>query len=360
MFDIAIIGGGPAGATLARMVATRMGEKCKILLVDRRRLTQEVDVGSFRKCCGGLVAPDAQKMLARMGLALPKSVLVGPQIFAVRTIDLSVGLERYYQRFYINIDREKFDRWLVSQIPDNAEIMDDCLFKSYEQSGNGYRLKLLYKGKIIERTVRIIIGADGAFSQVRKQAFGEKKWPKRYISIQKWYKSQKTSPYFGAIFDPEITDFYSWIIPKEDLLILGAALEMGENVHQKFELLKLKLENFGYQFGEETKKEGAFILRPLNLGQINTGKAGILLIGEAAGWISPSSAEGLSYAFRSAMILADSINQGFTGLDSRYKRRCRKLFANVLLKNVKSPAMYGQRLRQLVLRSGIESLDVWE
>ncbi|OVE81255.1 hypothetical protein BVY04_03690, partial [bacterium M21] len=65
------------------------------------------------KCCGGLLAPDAQEMLSKFGLALPKSILVDPQLFIVRTIDLHLKLERNYQRFYMNMDRAKFDEWLV-------------------------------------------------------------------------------------------------------------------------------------------------------------------------------------------------------------------------------------------------------
>ena len=70
------------------------------------------------KPCGGLLAPAAQAELARQGLGVPASVIAGPQLFAVRTLDLPARLERLYQRFYINVDREAFDRWLVSLVPE--------------------------------------------------------------------------------------------------------------------------------------------------------------------------------------------------------------------------------------------------
>ena len=68
------------------------------------------------KCCGGLLAPDAQKMIGKMGLAVPKKVLVDPQIFLVRTIDFDNHLESYYQRYYFNMNRLDFDKWLLSVI----------------------------------------------------------------------------------------------------------------------------------------------------------------------------------------------------------------------------------------------------
>ena len=105
MYDVAIIGAGPAGATLARLISDRFG----VLLVDKRRLSG-ADTDEFPgKCCGGLLAPDAQGMLSKMGLGLPKSVLVDPQLFVVRAIDVKQRTERYYQRYYINMDRGRFD-----------------------------------------------------------------------------------------------------------------------------------------------------------------------------------------------------------------------------------------------------------
>ena len=35
-----------------------------------------------------MIAPDAQQMLAKLGLGVPLEVLVGPQLFTVRTIDV--------------------------------------------------------------------------------------------------------------------------------------------------------------------------------------------------------------------------------------------------------------------------------
>ena len=61
MHDIAIIGAGPAGATLARL----LGSSYRVLLIDRRAFSPNDH--SRGKCCGGLLAPDAQKMLSRLG-----------------------------------------------------------------------------------------------------------------------------------------------------------------------------------------------------------------------------------------------------------------------------------------------------
>jgi len=92
MYDIAIIGAGPAGATLARLI----GKNYRVLLVDKRPLLETYSKNLLSKCCGGLLAPDAQKMLGFLGLGLPQQVLVEPQLFVVRTIDLCKKIEKYY------------------------------------------------------------------------------------------------------------------------------------------------------------------------------------------------------------------------------------------------------------------------
>lgn len=133
------------------------------------------------------------------------------------------------------------------------------------------------------------------------------------IAIQEWFEASSNQNYYGAIFDKEITDFYSWTIPKENQIILGTAIKSGDDALEKFELLKTKLKKYGYGFDKSIKKNGAYLARPVNLDQICTGRNRVALIGEAAGFISPSSAEGFSYAFRSSLAFANALEQGSEG-----------------------------------------------
>lgn len=356
MYDLTIVGGGPAGAAVARF----LGGKYKVLLLERRRLDMPQDglisIG-IEKCCGGLIAPDAQKMLARMGLGVPKEVLVGPQLFTVRTIDVQNKLERYYQRHYINIDREKFDRWLFSMVPSQVEVRCGASFKAFESLPESVRFKYKVNDKVYEAETKYLIGADGASSTIRRIC-SPKNQAKKYISIQEWFKTNNKTAYYSAIFDPEITDFYSWTIPKEDYLIIGSALLPNKNPTQRFYLLKQKLENYDYDLGESVKRNGAYILRPEKTNQIFLGHGRIALIGEAAGWISPTSAEGLSYAFRSASALAQSMKESPKNIIELYYTKTRSLRLNLLSKNLKAPFMYNSKLRKLVLQSGLLSMDI--
>ncbi len=351
-YDIAIIGAGPSGSTLARLLSRQY----KVLLVDRRRLDRDPD-GAPGKCCGGLVAPDAQQAIARLGMGLPAGVLVGPQLFAVRSIDLAAGLERHYQRFYINIDRERFDRWLVSLAP-STETRFGCQFKGFERVSRGFHIRLVEAGHEFAEEASVLIGADGAASPVRRLALPGGHRPEQYVAIQEWFEDRGQSPFFSAIFDPETTDFYSWTIPKDGALLLGAALRPGSDASTKFGRLKQKLEPLGFALGKPIRREGAMILRPTSARQILTGSNGVALVGEAAGFISPSSCEGFSYAFRSAEALAKSLMPGIEGFEARYAGNTRDLRTNILVKNIKSPFMYNSLLRHTVMKAGISSLKV--
>lgn len=352
MYDIIIIGSGPAGSNLARLI----GNKYRVLLIDKRDLEDEKSDNHSTKCCGGLLAPDAQKMIAKLGLGIPKDILVDPQLFAVRTIDLTNHIERLYQRFYFNMDRERFDRWLVSLIPDSVDKKFNAIFKNYSKTKEGYEITYIYQGKACKAQTRLLVGADGAHSKLRMNLDHNKNLPKRYIAIQEWFECADHIPYYTAIFDEEISDFYSWIIPKEKHLLLGAALKPKDSPKEKFDILKCKLAQLGFQLDNKIKTEGAYINRTIGTSQLYTGNDSIALIGEAAGAISPSSAEGISYALKSSLYLAQSLDKSIDGFAARYRQKMSNIKINILMKNLKSPAMYNPQIRNLAMKSGLQSI----
>ena len=113
-YDVIIVGAGPAGSTLARELFASC-PYLKILLIDGQDEKN-------KKPCGGLLAPDAQRALAKFKLSLPSELLSDPQIFAVEVIDLQSKITKYYQRHYLNMDRYSFDKYLVSLVPKSVDI----------------------------------------------------------------------------------------------------------------------------------------------------------------------------------------------------------------------------------------------
>ena len=343
MYDIAIIGLGPAGATLARL----LDKKYKLIAIDRKN-------EKAGKCCGGLLSPDAQKILAQFNICLPKDVLVNPQIFSVKTIDFDNLILKYYQRFYLNMDRKKFDDFLISLIPENIEIYSDSVCNKIERLHDSYRF--IFKAKGIEKTeeARLIIGADGANSIVRKTFYGKQKIDK-YISIQEWYRDKTNSPFYSCIFDKKITDSYCWAISKDDYLIIGGAFP-PDNSKMRFELLKERVKSTGISLDELVKKEACFVYFNRGFSGTCTGNSGAYLIGEAAGMISPSSLEGISYSMESAKILSEIMNGNCSNIQNKYYFKSLGIRMRLLLKILKMPLMYNKILRKLVMKCGIKAI----
>ncbi len=351
MYDVIIIGAGPAGATLARLAGTQR----RVLLVDKRPSFD----AAHGKCCGGLLAPDAQRLISKLGLGLPRHILAEPQIFVVRAIDLPRRLSRYYQRFYLNMDRAKFDAWLLSLVPLTVEVRLGCRLAAFTRQKDRMTVTLQEEGGSREVETKLLVGADGAFSKVRRLAFPHTPGPNAYIAIQERVEAAEPLPYFSALFDHEITDFYCWTIPKDDHLLIGAALHPLAGAAAQFGLLKEKLRDYGYRFGKVVRREGAWIVRPRRFQDIITGGPGLAFVGEAAGFISPSSAEGLSYAMGSALYLAEEMNLSLQDIERRYHRRTLPLRKNLFIKNVKSPFMFNPLLRRLIMQTGLNSLEMY-
>ena len=256
------------------------------------------------------------------------------------------------------MDRGKFDRWLLSMVAPTVERRFGWRFKSYRREKGHFTIRLIKDGKVCEENAAMLVGADGASSRVRKLALSGRVCPKTYIAIQQWLEAEEQLPYFSTLFDPEITNYYCWTIPKENHLIIGAALSPGREVTKKFELLKIRLADFGFRFGKLIRQESAFILRPVHSRQISTGTIGIALIGEAGGFISPSSAEGFSYAFKSALALAEVLRESPNNFKQRFRRKTRNLRANIIVKNLKSLFIYHPRLRNIIIRTGLQSMRI--
>lgn len=348
MYDIVIIGLGPAGATLARLLDSSFS----VAVIDKKTDCER----GFHKPCGGLLAQDAQKALSRFDLTLPKEVLVDPQIFAVRTLDIRTGLTRHYQRFYINLDRHRFDLWMRALIPKGVEIYDDSTCTGIRRQEDHFSLQFSHGGRQKSIEVKYVVGADGANSLVRKSLYPNKAI-RSYVSIQQWFPEINPNPFYSCIFDPDNTDCYSWTISKDGHFIFGGAYPR-ENSRQRFENQKQRLKEFGFRFGEPLKTESCLVLRPSKPGDFCTGKDGGFLIGEAAGFISPSSLEGISSAINSAYSLSKVLNSRVPDPCAAYRRVTRSLRWKLFMKVMKSPFMYQPLLRKLVMMSGLNSIDL--
>ena len=346
--DVLVVGAGVAGS----IFSLTCSDELDVMVIDKKKCDSSSK--GFKKPCGGLLAHDAQKSLAKLGLTLPLSVLVNPQIFAVKTMDANSRLTRFYQRFYLNIDRHRFDCWLASLIREKVTLVDDAFVTDIQYVNDQAIVTYKKNNQTFVVQATTLIGADGAASLVRKSI--SNKPIRQYLAIQEHMQASSSDAQLSCFFDSSITDCYGWASVKDDSLIVGVALPLNESSN-RYDRFKKMITSFNIPLSDVIKKEACLVNSPSSPFQIVEGKNNVGLIGEAAGFISPSSLEGISYAIDSALCASQSFKDKKFSL-KKYRAKTTSLKVKILLKIFKSIVLYTPWIRKLVLLSNIQAIKV--
>lgn len=349
MYDVAVIGLGPAGSVFAKTLSSDF----KVIAIDKKGADSD-----FKKTCGGLLSPDAQKLLKKLDIFLSDSVILNRQFPSVKTFALDSRNVKSYSRDYINIDRHLFDMELISHIPANVEVKSNSRCSKIIKTSHGFDIFYICDGKENMVSARYIVGADGAGSIVRRTLFSDKKI-RHYVAVQQSFEltDGNFEQQYSCIFDPENTDCYAWSLSKDDRFIFGGAFP-AKNCRIRFDSLKEKLKDYGFEYGKIINTEACLVLRPSSFKNFCTGGDNAFLIGEAAGFISPSSLEGISSGILSGKLLADVLNLKPNLPNKKYHRATLSLRLKIILKLLKCPFMYNPSLRNLVMKSGLLTVNI--
>jgi geranylgeranyl reductase len=167
-------------------------------------------------------------------------------------------------------------------------------------------------GKPAMVKARTIIGADGAKSQVARHAgvtgAAETQYVFAYHEIVKapaikpaGYDDTRCDVYYQGTLSP---DFYGWVFPHGDTLSIGTgSADKGFSLRNAVGELR---NASGLGDSEVLRREGAPLpMKPLP--RWDNGRD-VVLVGDAAGVVAPSSGEGIYYAMACARMAADKVH----------------------------------------------------
>ena len=347
IYDVVVIGAGPASSAFLCSVSDGL----EIAVINKK---------ASRKVCGGLLSSSAVRELSEMGLTAPESVKVSPKVEVIRTIDLRDGYTRYYPRDYINVDREKFDSWLMSVSAGKQDIFEGTC-TGFKKVGENYLVRFLDSEGEKSLLCRSIVGGDGANSVIRRGISSEKKRKDMYIAIQQWFNASECVGHdgknaFSCVFDNSVSDSYAWSFTKDDKIAFGGAFPKQIS-RERFETEKKNLEKYGIIFGEPLTTEACNVVFSKSTQNFMLGLKNekVYLIGEAAGLISPSSLEGISSALKSGYELG-KIFAPEKSVFAEYTKKLRLLRLKLRFKRFTSFVLCSPLLRFFVMRSGIGSV----
>lgn len=302
VYDVAVIGGGPSGATAAEQLA-RAGHS--VLLVDPDNRI---------KPCGGAIPCRALR-----DFDIPEELLVAranaARIIAPsgKSVDMQIGTIGYVGM----VDRATFDPWLreraglagatrfTGKLEAMAEQPNKTLSLTLEGTGADN------KSETMVVTARLVLGADGANSAVRRISFAAARKPPYVFAYHEIVESpdHATPAEFVAdrcdvVYDGKISpDFYGWVFPHGTHTSVGCGSAVkGHNLRQATSELRARS---GLANCRTIRREGAPLpLKPMR--RWDNGK-NVLLTGDAAGTVAPSSGEGIYYAMLCGKLCADAL-----------------------------------------------------
>ena len=368
LYDVLIIGAGPSGSNAA-ISYKNLNPNLKVGLIDKSVFPRD-------KSCGDAIGPGVISALKRFNNQhildnepqVVSTTLYGPE---------NIGIQNYIPEVknkedsivYV-IPRIDLDNRILNLAKDlDVDVFEGYSFVSFEKdSDNKLVVEIKNGDNITKLGAKILVGADGANSRVRKQlnVNTNSDWHKA-IAIRAYIDS----PNYLEIFKERTLMFeinvsaekgYAWAFPsKGNLLNIGIGVPL--NIFKKEKLdINVLLQDFITQLTnrgvviENIRDEKSYLLpfassRPKFKNDIN-----VALIGDASSMINPMSGEGIFYGMEAGYLLAKNtynlidspdLTKGIADYEKAFSKRFRKHYLSCALARLllQSPFMTKRLLK---------------
>ena len=302
---VAVIGGGPAGACAAETLAKG---GCETFLIERKMDNCKPCGGAIPLCMVGefdLPEEIIDRKVTKMKMISPSN----------RAVDVGQTLN---DKEYIGMcRREVMDDFLRKRAKSLGTNLVNGLFMKLDDPGQGNGPMTIHYndyevdakvGEPKTMEVDVIIGADGANSRVAKNidageydyaiAFQERiKIPDEKME----YYKDLAEMYVGDDVSP---DFYGWVFPKYDHVAVGTGTVVNKTSIKQYQAAMRKRAEEKCAGGKIIRVEAHPIPehpRPRRV------QGRVALVGDAAGYVTKCSGEGIYCAAKSGRMAAEAV-----------------------------------------------------
>ncbi|MEV5691242.1 geranylgeranyl reductase family protein [Micromonospora globbae] len=301
VWDLAVVGAGPAGLSAA-YAAARAG--VRTLVVERAAHPR------YKTCGGGLIGTS---------LAAVQDRIEVPAHDRVDRVTFTRNGRRQFSRRHggpliTMVRREEFDdRLRAAAVEAGAEVRERAPVRALEQDADGVRLRLADGSTVRARTV---IGADGS-SGVTARHVGV-----RYrqvdlgleLEIEVPPEQQERWRRHVLLDWGPLPGSYAWVFPKGDRLTVGVIAARGEGECTR-DYLRAFVDRLGLADAPAAHDSGHLTRCRAEDSPLRHGR--VLVVGDAAGLLEPWSREGISYALRSGELAGAAVAEGDLGAYER-------------------------------------------
>jgi geranylgeranyl reductase family protein len=343
-YDVIVSGAGPIGG----YVSKKISEKNYSVAV----LEKNNQIGKYLNCAG-LVTERVLK-ITKISLKLIQNNIYGANIHSPSNDVLKIGGDRIHA---IVIDRINFDKEIIKQ----AEKKQVDIFlrnRLYFVKKNKNKL-IIKTSENKEYECKILIGSDGPFSKTRK--LFNLPSPKEFLrGIGAEVSNVSIDPNFVEIFVGKniAPGFFAWIIPINEagtearigLCIDKNAINPPMFYFKKF-LKSKNTQNFLKNVKIKRNITGVIPLGPLK----KTFTDNVLLVGDAAAQVKPTSGGGLYSGLLSADYCANIV--GFSLEKNNFSSNFFKKYHKLWYKDIGKELNRGMTFRMIFKKLSDEEFD---
>ena len=304
MYDVIVVGAGPAGSSAARR-CVQLG--LKALLIDKAVFPRD-------KICGGALSAQA---ISYLDFELPREI-VERDIYGARVHFAASHVEvKKPYRIAVTVSRTEFDHFLLRKAEEvGVKILEGARVSALEPDRDCVQVvagKDRYDG-------RVVIGADGFHSIVAKHV------RPRHSKDEYGFCVESKIPADDAAIDAYIRNMveihfnvahggYGWVFPHRGYFSVGVG-GMANRFAHPMAVMRDFLASVGFSPDAECK---GF---PIPAGGVRrkTVADRLLLAGDAAGFVDTFYGEGLAFAIRSGQLAAETSAAALRGGDCSAQR----------------------------------------